>query len=89
MSLRVLVWIFSIIIVLFGIFFLLKDDGKNQNNSKIAGIISMVLAFLTFTAQWLIPVQIIDIPIKNLLTSLSDMNVSIKEDSLYFVVGET
>lgn len=89
MSLRVLVWIFSIIIVVFGIFFLLKDNGKNQKDSKIAGIISMVLAFFTFTVQWLIPIQIIDIPIKNLLTSLSDMNVSIEEDSLHFVVGET
>lgn len=89
MSLRVLVWILSIIIVVFGIFFLLKDDDKNQKNSKIAGIISMVLAFFTFTAQWLIPVYIIDIPIKNLLNSLSDMNVSIEEESLYFVVGET
>lgn len=89
MSLRVLVWILSIIIVVFGIFFLLKGDGENQKNSKIAGIISMVLAFFTFTVQWLIPVQIIDIPIKNLMNSLSDMNVSIEEESLYFVVGET
>lgn len=89
MSLRVMVWILSIFIVVLGIVFLLKNDDENQKNSKIAGIISMVLAFLTFTAQWIIPIQIIDIPIKKLLTSLSDINVSIQEDSLYFVVGET
>lgn len=89
MSLRVLVWILTILIVALGIYFYRKDDNQDQRNSKISGIISILFGFLTFTAQWLIPIQIIDIPIKDLLTSLSEINVSIEEDSLHFVIGET